>query len=194
MLRVRTVGQGWTGAPGLTTFYFDSADTSPAAILALVTRVRQYFVSTAPIFHNTTTWTTDPEVAELDPATGAQVASFVASASPASVVGTGGASIGPPMTMILLRLITSTFISGRKLQGHTNVGPVADGVIQGDGTPATASLATVVAAGGVLLDLGGASPDLLVWHRPVGGAGGSTGSVVGVACPDKFAVLRSRRD
>lgn len=194
MLRVRTKSAGWDGSPGLTTFYFDSAATTPGDIQSLVDRVRQYFEASKALYVPVHTFTVDPEVALIDPATGNQTDTFVAAAAPPGVVGTGSGFLMPPSTMMLLRLLTAKFVAGRKVQGHSNAGPPCTAVLSVDGTPSPGALLVLQTAGTALADVGGASPDLLVWSRPTVLRAGTTATVVGTSVPDKFSVLRSRRD
>jgi hypothetical protein len=66
-------------------------------------------------------------------------------------------------------------------------------VMDTDGTPTAASIAVVTSGITNLLGSLTAGDALVVWHRPKAGAGGSGGPVTGSICPDRFAVLASRR-
>jgi len=64
-------------------------------------------------------------------------------------------------------------------------------VYQGDGTLVDASKSAInLAATAFVADTGG---HLIVWRRPIAGAGGSQAPVLGARVNDRVSILRSRR-
>lgn len=206
MFRVRVAGSGWTGGPGLNTFYFtqdtDSYILSGAQLAH--DRVHAAFVDSAGLYPNTHTRVVSPLVDVLDPVTGEITNTFTVTPS-ANVPGTGpDASMSAPATALMVRFLTSTFLSGRRLQGRAFLSPLYSQMTDGAGTPTATAIGHGQALGAALLDVGIEQVNLVVWRRPrvakpeatppVTARVGATGLVVAYSTPDKFAVLRSRRD
>lgn len=204
MYRVRAATTGWLGAPGLNTFYFECGDTSGSdedATLCAV-RVRDAFLPTVLNFPTTWTCNVSAVVDILTDTTGELTNSRVVT-TPAPVVGTGAGVFGPSPVTALLRLRTNTFSDGRRIQGRAFLGPIVANS-DADGSPVSSVLARFVTMGEELLDIGiGEGPSLVVWRRPrlfsegppeIEARVGSSARVITTSVPDKFAVLRSRRD
>ena len=207
IMRVRAVSTGWAGAPGLNTFYFRSSSaeggdpTQSDAVLAH-DRVHDAFgVSLAlyPPAHKTNVL---PDIDVIDSRTGDLETSFAVNAG-TQIVGTGQIGFAPIAIMILLRLNTNTVLDAKRIKGRAFLGPIAQSS-DVDGTPDVGLTNQALAFGNKLLDGGaGDFPPLVVWHRPREAsegppakafrAGGSA-LVENVTVPDKFAVMRSRRD
>ena len=135
----------------------------------------------------------DPVVAQLDEATGQQNDEFVVGTPPAQVVGGGTADRAAPAGLCV-NWKTSTFVSGRRLRGRTFVVPLMSGAYESDGTIKATYLTAARDAAAALLANGATSTSVfVVWHRPIGGAGGSSGTVTGASVNDRVAVLTSRR-
>ncbi len=201
MYRVRVRTQGWTGSPGLNTFYFDdTAGGGATNALAVAARVRGAFDVVKSVFPTTWFALTQGQVDRIDEATGDLVGSYSV-AAPAIVQGTAATTFfGPSPTMSGLILDTGTIVNGRRLKGHANLGPVAASFTNFE-TPPT-SLATAVNAFGVALI--GATPPLatapcVVWRRPKMSGGvittaGLFRAATGAVASPQWFVLRSRRD
>lgn len=204
--RVRAVSSGWVGAPGLNTFYFREGggvlpgDNATAVLCAQ--RVQAAFTAGAQLWPTPWSVQVDPQVDVLNDVNGQLVSSQNGGAL-LPVGGTGGPNFGPTPTMHLLRLITSTVILGKRLRGRAFLGPTRASV-DPDGSPEVTAMNFARAFGTALLDKGPTGPDVVVWHRPFAGnplsvpprpaTAGSSGAVTSFLVPDKFAVLRSRRD
>jgi len=80
------------------------------------------------------------------------------------------------------------------LRGRIFFCPVGANMVQPDGTPADTALGFINAGGASLLEGVDAGDLWVVWHRPKAGSGGQAGQILVTTCPDKFSVLRSRRD
>lgn len=194
LLRVRVVGFGWVGGSGLNTFYFDPISTPDASDAQDVyDRVHGFFNSIKALFENDTSWAVDSEVSEIDPATGSLIGSFTVGTPASSVVGTGTDGLAGTATMAVLAYSTNTFVAGRRVLGRAFLGPLNKGAIV-NGQVGSGAIAIVDAAAPDLSDTSGGSSVQAVWHRPVGGSGGSLATITGWATRSKVGVLRSRRD
>lgn len=201
MYRVRTRLQGWTGGPGLNTFYFDNdAGGGASGAATVVARVRgcwDIFKTTLP---TTAIVNVQGQVDELDEESGDLVGSWNVT-PPAVVLGTAATpQWGPAPAMGGLVLDTAQIIDSRRLKGHSNIGPVAASVSNFE-TPPTGLLNNLNAFGVALI---GATPPMathpaVVWRRPkksgaiIVRAGLKRPILAAVASPEWF-VLRSRRD
>lgn len=211
--RVRAASEGWLGGPGLNTFYFRTGENQVPPVIntaqLCVTRVRaalDVWKAQMPL-----AWRCQVSniVDVIEDSSGQLVNSF--SVDPAAILA-GVAPMGwaPTSTMVLLRLNTSTFSDGARLQGRAFLGPVANS-LDDNGTVTQSMLDNATATGAALLDAGiSDNPDLVVWRRPrearaaytkgekvfpaVTQRNGSIAQVTSITVPDKFAVLRSRRD
>lgn len=136
--------------------------------------------------------TLDRTCIAIEATTGVLTGSFTGT-DPGAVTGTGAGDPMPRQTQGLLRLQTSTIISGRRLQGRLFIpAPVESGGDNGTG-PDSGYTTALAAAGGGMLSGGATTSAPVVWHRPQGGAGGSHGVITGVTASSFWAVLRSRR-
>jgi hypothetical protein len=202
MYRVRVASTGWTGGPGLNTFYYLQnlpADPDPStAAAACVTRVHDLANGIKAIFPASWRGTISPEVDVINADNGDLTGSYVVT-PPSVVSGTGTAGYGPQMAMICASLLTPDIVDSRRVRGRSFFGPsiVSD---DPDGTPLTDVLAIVQAAMDLALGGGLDGPPMVVWSRRRGvsvrhptGLGGSAHVVSAVTIKDQYAVLRSRR-
>lgn len=203
MLRVRTVLSGWSGGPGLYTWYFDVSEDAPTA-LEVVERVHGAMTLAAVIWPSSITAQVQAQVDSLNPINGQLLDSFsVAEQDPIPGEQAGG-DIAPPVCAILLKLQTSTFSDGSRIQGRSFFSPVAGLFAETDGTPHSTALDAVRDAGEALIDVGLDPRPMVVWRRPrladaehdppITARAGSIALITSVSVADKFAVLRSRRD
>jgi len=194
MLRVRMALSGWPGGPGLSTFYFTTPLEDGAAAIRCVGYVQEAVSSHwKNVWPLTVSSLISPEVDVIEAATGRITDTLSIPAVPA-IAGAASSEYAPIATALLARLITGTFIAGRRLRGRIFFCPVGRNMVQADGTPDPTAIG-FINAGGDSLRLGMDAGDLwVVWHRPEGDSGGSAGYILSVICPDKFSVLRSRRD
>jgi len=208
--RVRAASTGWGGGPGLNTFYFvgnsSGTDVDPDADAAdlCVERVQAAFAAGLTLYPSSWQVTVSPVVDVLNPVDGELQDSFSVS-PPAAQAGSGGSAFGPTPTMLLLQLRTSTFLDGSRVQGRAFIGPIIP-TGDNDGTPNSGALGAGVDMGEALQDagIGPSNPALVVWRRPrvavpeatppVTARVGSYGRVTSITVPNKYAVLRSRRD
>lgn len=204
MYRVRAATSGWSGGPGLNTFYFGPAGfleiTSAEDAQLCVDRVRDAFLAANLLYPPQTTCVVSGQVDILESSTGELITTYaVANAAPGPF--TGQIGYNPIVTMLLLKLSTNDIMHGHRVKGRSFLGPTATG-LNADGTPDAGLIAEANAFGTSLLDVGiGNGPPLVVWHRPKFAPvthervrDGDRAKVISTSVPDKFAVLTSRRD
>lgn len=196
MLRVRAVSQGWTGGPGLSTFYFgqnSSTDVDDATMADDVSeRVHAVFASHTAIWPTNWTVQVSNEVDILSPATGNLVATFTATGL-GLVTGTSSNPMGPAAAGVCINQNTPDFIDGRRVRGRTFLVPVIRAG-DSDGTPDSGVVNSAIDFGQDLITPIEEGPSWVVWHRPKGATPGSYHHITGVTVKDRFSVLRSRRD
>jgi hypothetical protein len=190
------VSSGWTGGPGLTTFYFAAAslgaEGQPEAVEAAA-RVQAWGNLVDAVVTPTVTMNVQSAVDQLDPVTGNLVGGFTVPAL-AGISGSGGANSAPQGITTLGQFITGVVINGRRVRGRVFNPPPGTTQFQGNGNLAASAitdnnLALARLGVTVLTPL-----THVVWHRPVGGSGGAQVAVSGYSTWGKGAVIRSRRD
>lgn len=204
MFRVRVATSGWSGGPGLNTFYFVSLVENAAEAQLCVTRVQSAFTDGKALYPSIVRIQVSGDVDLVDSINGDVTDTITVDEPPVINGGGPDASYMAPATAALLQLRSSKFSAGSRLRGRAFISPLYSQNVNGDGTNTTAAKALVLAMGAALLDIGVAGPKLVVWRRPKthkDAAGnkivdrvGMTGDIVAVSTPAKFAVLKSRRD
>lgn len=194
MLRVRVASSGWIGGPGLNTFYFLPVTEDANSALDAVTAVRAGLSVGAGAFPTTHLFQVSGDVDQINETTGAITNTFSVAAPAVLAGGAGGVGWLPLASAIVLRFTTGAFIAGRRLRGRAFLSPIAKTFVDADGTPTGPSIAFALALGNSLLGNGGSAGGIVIWHRPVAGAGGQAASVTTCSVQDKFGVLTSRRD
>jgi hypothetical protein len=199
-LRVRTVFSGGPGAPCLSTIYFNETGGAIAAdAAAAAAGVRAFWLSLQGIIADVWRADVQPEVAQVDAATGE--VTTVQSATTAQVVMTASNTGLPQAVQGVVRLRTGDFIDGREVRGRIFIpGLTQASNNQGDLT-STAQSTILTAANAMRTD---SATILAVYQRerePYINKKGEAiphrdGSIHGVtACSvwSEFGVLRSRR-
>jgi len=181
--RIRCQWSGFTGSPGLSTFYCTDAIT-------LLPQVRTFFQAFTAFLPPAVVISFEPFGARIESTTGVLTGAWSTGVTPATVQGSSAASYSAPAGM-MVNWLTTAVVNGRFLRGKTFLVPAAAAAL--DGTPATAAVSALQAAA---VALNGAGGNLLVWHRPTTEAptSGAAFAVSSVQVPDKIVVLRSRRD
>jgi hypothetical protein len=179
-----TLWTGFPGAPGYTTLYWN--DVTGPNLVAL----QAFWTGIADRLPSNTTIQVQSTGDRLDEATGAVIGAW-SGAAQTPIVGTGAGAYSA-VSGAHINWRTAAIVAGRRVRGRSFLVPLYGGAYDSDGTIAATvltdlrtNLATFVAA---------AAADLRVWHRPVGGSGGSAHAVTAADIPDKAAALRSRRD
>lgn len=192
MYRVRSTLSGWVGGPGLATFYYTVEDPTGEGVLAhaqgCADRVRAAWSNMLNMFPAFMRIDVQPTVDVIQDATGALVASHVATGL-AQVSGDAGGLSLPQASMLCINFLTLDIIDGHRVRGRSFVGPLKANE-DADGTPTSTQLTQMAEFGDDIAY--GAHPQL-IWHRPKAGSGGKACAVTGHITKDRFAVLRSRR-
>lgn len=196
LYRVRTTMTGATGLPGVSTMYFrpETGGGDEAGAQAVAEQVFGFWdtVTTGDTLPVQVTYAIENPIVVISDETGNLLTTFGHDQTTGQAG--GGASVGPSPAGAVIHWITSTVVNGRFLRGKTFLVPLCLAAYQAGGTIVDARLTSInTAAGNLILD---EDNPMVVWHRPTtpGGANGSSAVVTSAVCPDKVAVLRSRRD
>lgn len=194
LYRFRAVLNGFTGAPGLNTFYFRSESVVSAGDLNdTAALIKAVYADLATDLVPGLTMDVESEVAVLNDANGVIHDAKVIT-PPSQFMAVAGGNIMSRSTMLVARFKTDLFVNGRRLQGKHFLGPCSSAAIASNGDVAGSTITSVNGAYDGLLDILGLR--LAVWHRPTapGLADGSSGHVQQVSCMPKPGILSSRRD
>ena len=194
MQRIRaSITYPLSGSAGVITLYTRHSLTEDGTTALLCShRLRDALTAGKSMFSNTTVFVADAFVDTIEPATGTITDSNPTDAW--TVTGDQGPGYLPPASQMAVTWLTADVVGGRRVRGRTFFGPLAVQDVDTDGTPNNTKLGHLDAAAAAWIDAGLTAVDTVVWHRPVGGAGGSDHVITAFSRKDKFAVLRSRRD
>lgn len=183
--RISVAWGSWPGAPGVSQFYTfgGNLDNDTAAI-------RAFFNSLIGLFPSGLTFQVPGVGDTIDDATGLINGAWNATAAPAIVTGTSGLSYAGNAGSIC-HWFTAGVASGHRVRGRTFLVPLTNVAFDTGGSIATAALTTIRNAANTLIS--SMAGDFRIWHRPVGGSGGSSHLVLTSTTPDLAISLRSRR-
>ena len=198
--RHRVAWTGFIGEPGVSTFYVAGGTAANAALQTFFTSICAYLPTDVVL-------QVEPSGDTIDSATGALTGAW-SDTTEAALAGTDSYSYSA-VSGILVRWHSATFLSGRRLRGHTFLVPVSSHGYDTTGQVDSGHvLGTTTAAQAMITTLGGA---LLIWQRPrvargaytdrrgvvhpaITARGGGYGPVTTGTCSPKVTELRSRRD
>jgi hypothetical protein len=200
MERLRVTWSGWTGANGVSTFYFADAALHQAAVKALWTALNVDLPSATAI----TVASAGDIITDYDgELTGAWTGTTL---TPQGGGDTGGFNAA---SGFMVKWLTDAYSDGSRIVGRTYFVPASRTAFDTGGNVAAATRGRVAtAAQGLVTTHPG---NMYVWRRPrqaraawtgpdgrqhpaVTYRGGSAWPVTGAECPAKAVVLRSRRD
>lgn len=195
--RVRIAISGWGGSPGVITEHYSQGSLGgwdDTAAQDLLDEVYERYLAQASVFIDPMVIEVDPAISIIDVASG-DLIDVITAASPGSPI--SGAGTGTSLsraTMIGVRLLTSDFRNGRRVQGRLFWGPTVSGVFETDGTIKAAEGASIEAE--FAASISGLGPRLCVYSRPNPSLNraGDWADVTTVRVSSKPFVLRSRRD
>lgn len=182
-LRCTWLGNGVVG-PGLSTFYFDAANTGAA------TAVLNFFTALNPVLMPSGLQITVPNNGDIiDSATGALIGAWTdpGTGGTFSATGTGAFAMGVGFRVAWT---TNGIHLGRRVRGSTFICPIMGAIYDSAGTIANA---TVMSASAAAQTLATSAPAFKVWSRPRGTTPGVSSAMTGGSVPDKISWLRSRR-
>jgi hypothetical protein len=198
LARVRTVFSGVAGSPYYNNLYFSGVATTADAD-AVIDNVAGAWGTLASVMNIGLIGEVEAEVPLIEDTTG--VISDVLTGSAEVIDPTGPTDPIPPSSQGLVRLLTSTFVRGRRLRGRIFVPGLLE-ANSASGRPDANAIAFLQAFGDALI-----TPNtfpLRIWSRPVPAdpeatpptpaLPGSSGPVTSITVWDQWAVLRSRRD
>lgn len=194
MQRIRaSINYPLSGSPGLMTLYtLDEVAENSATADICNARLEDAVTAGLALFTTTTTIVGDSFVDTIDPVTGIITSSD--GVTPWTKVGLNGTDPLPPATTVVLKFSTDAIVNGRRVRGHTNVGPLSLAVMGTGGFLVGADLTVAQDMATSWWDAGLTGTHTVIWHRPVSGAGGSCHPITGSSVKSQFGVLRSRRD
>ena len=186
IMRYRTRWAGWSGGPGISTFY--AAGTDAAAFSVGVSDLFDDGIKSgaASLLGKNITVTFDPFVEIIDSATGDLISTTNVTA-PGILTSVNTATSGACVTWL-----TAGVVAGKRVKGRTFFVPLNSTAYQDDGTlneSIKVQLQTACTA------YANGAWDPAIYHRPSpGGGGGSSHPITAAVVRDKAAVLTSRRD
>lgn len=198
MSRFRVDWTGFPGGPGISTFY----NAGGLSDNAFVTSLHDLFDQVKSHIPNTVTWTFPSSSDQIDEATGDLLGSSPLT-QPANVVG-GDLNVYAAPVGIEMRWNTGSVVASHRVVGRTFFVPAGNDADGSGGAPSSGYLATFQTAASAFVALAGTG--FVIWARPFPGrpaAGtkpavparpGSFHRVTSAQVPDKFVVLRGRRD
>lgn len=179
---------GWNGGPGYTSFY-SSTITAPE-LQDFLDAQKAFFEAIKTYIPNDVTYTPPANYRIVDAATGDLDDIVPVDSAQTPTTGTGGGAYAAP-SGISVNWLTTTPATSRLVVGRTYLVPTGVEAYQDDGTLNTTALGVFQAAASALVTA--VSPIMVIWRRPVGGAGGSVATVVAAKVNDRVSILRSRR-
>jgi len=189
MVKVTLRWDGSPGSPGYSNFYGRSTGADEQVVAdALGEALRTFSITLASLVHDSMSLVVLPAWQQLDDVSGNVLADGNLTTPPTAVVGTSGAS-GAGNAGLAVNWGTDVFIAGRRLKGRTYVVP-APGAFETNGTLTAGAISSVGDAARAFAVTG--TVPVVVWHRPVLGAGGSSFAITTVQITDRPAILRSR--
>ena len=169
--------------PGVTTFYWNEADTG------FQPKVIAFFNAVKNVVAVGVTWTIPASGDLIDVATGEITGAWVdgTSSSVASAqAGNYAAGVGARIAWQ-----TSGIRNGRRVRGSTFIVPVTVAGYDAGGTLATSVIDACNTAAGTLFTAG--ATGLRIWSRPGPSGAGQANTVLNGSCPDRVSWLRTRR-
>ena len=184
MARIRTVFTGVAGTPWYSNLYYTGAGAAlnPANAHALVAA---FWNAYKPNVTSAVTYTVQGEIPIIDDVSGNITSTVTVAAVTAPCTGAGDSL--PFATQGLVRLLTSSFINGRRVRGRLFL-PAPLESLSTSAVP-TGALITAVNTTATTM-MGSPGQQLNVWSRKNGVAV----AVTSVSMWNQWAVMRSRRD
>ncbi len=182
--RVRITLTGFSGLPGIATFYFGSSTTDMSAL-------RTFWVAASAVFPTGMSSQIANTGDQINEDSGIIQGAWSGPAQTA-IPGSGGAGGVSSAEGVMCRYTTPQVVDGRRPVGKTFLVPCVTSVFTTAGQIATTTQSSIQSALTALI--AAYAGEMKIWHRPKAGHGGvgctiTAGSVLG-----KQVVLRSRRD
>jgi len=185
MLRVRTVMTGVAGSPYYSNLYFGGTTLGEA--FAAVEAVDNFWIANQALICTPLVWDIEPDVAQIDPATGQIIAMHATAGDNGLFAGSGEAA--PTSSQLLCRFFTGQYRNGRQVRGRMYMPYLVITIID-DGRVLASAAALVVGRLNDLLTEASAAGGLVVYSR----THGEEFPVTAASVWNELAVQRSRRD
>lgn len=201
MGRVRVTLAGFTGGPGVASFYYrgPGAINWDFIVQDILDGVLAAFVTAGNLFPTPMTFTVQNNIDLIDPHTGELLETK--SGTGASTTGSATTFFGPLASGLCVQWNTAAMVHHRHLRGRTFLVPLDAALGDANGTPNSAAIADANAFGAAITALSPGGAQQVIWSRPTFTEPGHTidragtdSPVTGHTVADKFCVLRSRRD
>lgn len=186
MHRFNCAWQNWPGAPGVSTFYTDTATD----ISTVTDALRAFWNSLAGMIPSGLTIQVPSNGDAIDDTDGSIVGAW-SDGTPVLVVTGSGAGAYAGNAGAVVHWLTTGVVNGRRVRGRTFVVPIIATQYETNGSLSAAALTTLNGAASTLVTAIGAG--MRVWHRPKPPAAGSSFAVSNHRVPDLAVSLRSRR-
>jgi hypothetical protein len=179
---------GWSGAPGYTSYYYDTTD--PGELSTILAAEHTWHTLVASVLPTGVTLTPPANFRQVTDTSGVLVGIVPIGAPGASHVGASSQPYAAPAGLSV-NWLTTTPATSRLVVGRSFYVPISSAAYQTDGTLLDSTKAAVqLGATAFVADTGG---HLTIWRRPVSGAGGGQAPVVGARINDRVSMLRTRR-
>jgi hypothetical protein len=173
---------GFPGAPGYSTFVATIGGGMPAALKTFFEAIKGYIPQNTKISYPTSG---DIFTVETGEVTGVWTGTDPGQTTCVST-GTYGAPAGASITWV-----TEGFVNSRRVKGRTYIVPLTKDAFDVDGSLLPTFYTLLQTSASALVT---AEADYFqIWHRPVGGTGGSIHPVKGATVRDRVSVLTTRR-
>jgi len=182
LAKVVALWQSWPGAPGYSVFYANNLNPALAPY-------QSFFETIKALIPSGTTISIQGTGVLIDDASGAITGTY-SQTPPTSTLCTGVGNY-PGAAGAVCHWLTNGIVNGRRLRGRTFIVPLLSSAFDSNGSIGGTQLTTLTNAAATLA--GASTANFRVWHRPVGGLGGSSADVVSSSVPDLCVTTRSRR-
>lgn len=191
--RVTTTITGFSGAPGYWRHYFKDISGLGGSVMAqlCVDRVRDAVLAAGALFSSSVTYNVSGLVDELDESSG-QITGQQSVTGRTQVGGAAGA-LGPIVVGLVAQYNTNDFVNGRRIRGRSFLNPIRS-IYTANPAPVATELGLASAFAAQMDNPGATTVRFGVYTRPKGGTPGAWHDVVSTNVPQKWTVLRSRRD
>lgn len=196
--RTRVELTGWSGAPGVNTWYWVTPVSpgvpSTTHVDDIHDEISAYYDGVTSILKPGVTWRIDPVVQYLNDTDGEVQGIVTQTGDVHTFESTATSGNESPAVQVLLRFNTSDYIGGRNVKGRLFIGPLSDSAVSEDGTLRTDVAETLDDL--LVAPTSGLGARLIVWHRPSSSSStnGQYCDVTSALHQEKLAILRSRRD
>lgn len=187
ILRMTSRWDGFPGAPGYTNFYSEIQGAVATQAQAMSGEIRTFWNSLNGYLPAVASVLVLPTYQVIDDATG-NITAEGDVATPAALVDGNSAAQFAGNSGVLVEWRTGVFIAGRRLKGRTYLVPFI-GIFDTDGTVSAGARDAIQDAVDAVWS---GAFNMVVWHRPVAGSGGSSALVTSGTVRDRAAVLRTR--